>query len=122
MVTRMVPLLSSPPALPRSWLGALAWCAAACLVPDTAWCAGAAEAGEPEADAAHTYTVGVLDDNPPFSFRDADGRIRGYAVDLLAAIERTRQIRFERRVGPTDEIHALFEQGDLDMLQSFVPN
>ncbi|MBE2216170.1 MAG: transporter substrate-binding domain-containing protein [Opitutaceae bacterium] len=76
----------------------------------------------PEAHAAHTYTVGVLDDNPPFSFRDTDGRIRGYAVDLLAAIERTRQIRFERRVGPTDEIHALFEQGELDMLQSFVPN
>jgi len=76
----------------------------------------------PASDAGRTYTVGVLEDNPPFSFRAEDGRITGFAVDLLAAIEKTRHLRLERRVGTTAEIHAAWERGELDMLQSLVPD
>ena len=67
-----------------------------------------------------TYTVGVLDDNPPFSFRDTDGQIKGYAVDVLAAVEALSGLRLERRVGPTAEIHRAFREGEVDMLQSYV--
>ena len=81
-----------------------------------------AEEPDQPAHPQRTYTVGVLDDNPPFSFRDADGMIRGYAVDLLAAIERGQQLTLERRVGSTAEINGAFERGELDMLQSYVPN
>jgi signal transduction histidine kinase/ABC-type amino acid transport substrate-binding protein/ActR/RegA family two-component response regulator len=84
---------------------------------------GFATASPARADTAapqRTYTVGVLDDNPPFSFRDADGQIKGYAVDLLAAVEAQSKLRLERRVGSTSEINVAFERGELDMLQSYV--
>lgn len=81
-----------------------------------------AQAGPAPVHPPRAYTVGVLDDNPPFSFRDADGVIRGYAVDLLAAIEEAQQLTLERRVGSTAEINGAFERGELDMLQSYVPN
>ena len=84
--------------------------------------ARAANDVSPEAPAETTYTVGVLDDNPPFSFRDSDGTIKGFAVDLLAAVERQSHLRLVRKVGSTAEINGAFERGELDILQSYVPN
>ena len=63
--------------------------------------------------------VGILTDNYPFSFRGSDGRIHGFAYELLEEIELTMGLRFERIERTTDEINPLFKNGSLDMLQSF---
>jgi signal transduction histidine kinase/ActR/RegA family two-component response regulator len=64
-------------------------------------------------------TVGVLTENYPFSFTDGSGAPQGYAVDLLAAIERTMGLSLRRVVGGTAEINGAFQQGRLEMLQSY---
>ncbi len=71
------------------------------------------------APAARPIAVGVLTDNYPFSFRDGDGPPQGYAVDLLAAIEHTMGLSLQRVTGPTSEINPAFQQGRLEMLQSY---
>lgn len=70
-------------------------------------------------DPAQPLTVGVVTDTYPYSFVDAAGRTRGFAVDLLAAIEQTMGLRLERVSGTTIEITGAFVQGELDMLQVY---
>ena len=65
------------------------------------------------------FSVGVLTDNYPFSFREQDGQLQGFAYELLAEIEQTMGLNFERIVGTTDEINPSFKEGKLDLLQSF---
>lgn len=62
--------------------------------------------------------VGVLIDNYPFSFRDADGKIKGFAYELVEEIERVMGLQFERVEGTTKAINSAFEAGQIDMLQS----
>jgi signal transduction histidine kinase/ABC-type amino acid transport substrate-binding protein/ActR/RegA family two-component response regulator len=78
---------------------------------------GATAAVEP--NAARVISVGVLDENYPFSFSEHGDAPRGYAVDLLAAIEHTMGLQLRRTVGKTAEINAAFTEGRLDLLQSF---
>lgn len=63
--------------------------------------------------------VGVLVDNYPFSFRDADGRVQGFAYELLQEVEKVMGLRFERIEGTTKEINGAFQEGKIDLLQSF---
>ncbi|MEK7780055.1 MAG: transporter substrate-binding domain-containing protein [Verrucomicrobiota bacterium] len=63
--------------------------------------------------------VGVLVDNYPFSFRGTDGRIQGFAYELLQEVEKVMGLRFERIEGTTKEINAAFQEGRIDLLQSF---
>jgi PAS domain S-box-containing protein len=63
--------------------------------------------------------VGVLIDNDPYSYQDTDGEIRGFAVDLLAGIERHLALNLERINGTTSEVNGRFVAGQLDLLQSY---
>ncbi|MDP3072404.1 MAG: PAS domain S-box protein [Opitutaceae bacterium] len=61
----------------------------------------------------------MLVDNYPFSFRGPDGRMQGFAYELLQEIERVMDLRFERVEGTTDDINRAFREGRLDLLQSY---
>ncbi len=63
--------------------------------------------------------MGVLEDNPPFSYLDNSGRIDGFAVDVIAAIEPIMGMHLERVSGPTTKINGAFMAGELDMLQTY---
>lgn len=69
-------------------------------------------------DAVNVYRLGVRTDNYPFSFRDADGQIKGFAFDLLKEIEHVMNLRFERVEGTTKEINRAFYEGELDAVQT----
>ena len=62
--------------------------------------------------------VGVLTDNYPFSFRETDGRMQGFAYELVLEIERVMGLQFERVEGTTKEINGAFAAGQIDLLQS----
>ncbi|MBI2513210.1 MAG: transporter substrate-binding domain-containing protein [Opitutae bacterium] len=66
-----------------------------------------------------TSRVGMLDDNYPFSFRQADGTMAGFAVDLTREIEAVMGLRFERVTGRTREVHEQFKARQLDVLQAY---
>jgi signal transduction histidine kinase/ActR/RegA family two-component response regulator len=63
--------------------------------------------------------VGVVNNSFPMSFVDETGTPTGFVVDLMAAIERTMGLTFERVVGTTAEINSAFVRGELDMLQTY---
>ncbi|WP_175414855.1 transporter substrate-binding domain-containing protein [Nibricoccus aquaticus] len=73
----------------------------------------------PEKNSTPLTRIGVFTDNYPFSFTGPSGQPEGFAVDLLAAIERTMGLRLERVTGPTDVITAAFHDYRLEALQSF---
>lgn len=64
-------------------------------------------------------TVGMLDDNYPFSFRDANGQQVGFAVDLTVEIESVMALRLEHVSGRTREIHERFKARQIDLLQAY---
>ncbi len=65
------------------------------------------------------YRVGVLTDNYPYSFRDGDGRISGFAYDLVREIEKVMNLRMDRVTGTNTEIRVGFQQRRIDILQSW---
>jgi len=81
--------------------------------------AGAAQTGVPTPPAKRVVRVGVLTDNYPYSFRDTDGVIKGFAFDLTAAVDQAMGLKLERVEGTTEEIRAAFRDGRIDMLQSY---
>lgn len=70
------------------------------------------------ADSMKVYRLGVRTDNYPFSFRDSDGRVKGFAYELLKEIEHVMNLRFERVEGTTKEINRAFYEGELDVVQT----
>ncbi|MGC3958966.1 MAG: transporter substrate-binding domain-containing protein [Verrucomicrobiota bacterium] len=62
--------------------------------------------------------VGVLVDNYPFSFREADGQMQGFAYELTQEIEQVMGLQFDRIEGTTKTINGAFEAGQIDLLQS----
>ena len=69
-------------------------------------------------DTARHARVGVLNDNYPYSFLQADGTPGGFSYDLVREIEQAMGLQFERVIGPTDQVAREFAQGRLDLLQS----
>lgn len=61
-----------------------------------AWLLALALAGAPVAHAADELVLGVLDNSPPMSFRDARGEYSGYSIDMARAMckELGRHCRF----------------------------
>ena len=61
-----------------------------------AWLLALALAGAPVAHAADELVLGVLDNSPPMSFRDARGEYSGYSIDMARALckELGRHCRF----------------------------
>ncbi len=72
-----------------------------------------------KAQEAKPVRVGTLTDNYPFSYRDKDGQITGFAFDLLNEIESVMALRFERVVGTTKEINQAFREGRIEVQQSY---
>jgi signal transduction histidine kinase/ActR/RegA family two-component response regulator len=68
---------------------------------------------------ARVIRIGVLSDNYPYSFRDTDGVIKGFAFDLTAAVEQAMGLKVERVYGTTEEITAAFRNERVDLLQSY---
>ncbi len=64
--------------------------------------------------------VGVLVDNYPFSYRDKDGRMKGFAYELVKEIEQLADLRFERVEGTTEQIYKLFQEGKIDLMQNYI--
>jgi len=96
--------------LPLSLLTAL-FAVVACSVAPLAQADSAAVAAHPR--------VGVLTDNYPFSFQQADGAVTGFVYELTGEIESVMALRFERVTGATREVHRRFETGEIEMLQSY---
>jgi two-component system cell cycle sensor histidine kinase/response regulator CckA len=71
------------------------------------------------AEVAGRPKVGVLTDNYPFSFRETNGQLKGFACDIVNELERVTGIPFERVPGATAEVNGAFAAGRLDLLQSF---
>ena len=71
------------------------------------------------AGAAAPVRLGVLTDNYPFCFREADGRFDGFAYELAAEIESSMGLKFERVGGPTNEIHEGFLTGRIDAVLTY---
>jgi len=78
-----------------------------------------ATAAEPQGEGRRLLRIGVLTDNPPFSYREPDGRVDGFACDLVREVEQVMGLRFQRVEGTTDEINGAFREGKLDVLQSY---
>jgi signal transduction histidine kinase/ActR/RegA family two-component response regulator len=73
----------------------------------------------PQTPRGRPVRVGVVNNSYPMSFVDEHGAPTGFVVDLMAAIERTMGLTFERVVGTTAEINSAFIRGELDMLQTY---
>ncbi len=82
------------------------------------WAGGMAQEVGPPSRPTRVARVGVLTDNYPYSFRDTDGHIKGFAYDVVEGVEQAMGLRFVRTEGNTQEIAAAFKAGRLDMLQS----
>ncbi len=81
--------------------------ACAVILPSSAW-------GKPS---PRTYRVAVFDYYPAI-FRDADGRIRGFYVDMLDEISRREGITFEYVCGSWNESLDRARRGEVDLLTS----
>ncbi len=73
--------------------------------------------GLPPLSQRQPISVGVFSDAYPYSTVGSDGIPQGFAVDVLDAVAKAVNLRFERTVGPANQIRARFENGSFDMLQ-----
>jgi signal transduction histidine kinase len=62
-------------------------------------------------------TVGSAGDGYPYSFYNEQGRSDGFAADLLDAVGRTMNLRFNRVSHPNTASYTSFRQGEFDLLQ-----
>ncbi len=78
--------------------------------------AGALAAALPAASAAQVLRYGGDADFPPFESLDADGRPRGFQIDLLAALGPLIGAEFEIRLRPWDQTEQAFRDGQVDVV------
>lgn len=105
----------------KKWLGFAVTCSALTL----AACGGQKEATAPtaEADAApieKTYTVAMNAEFAPFEFKDNDGSIQGFDVDLMNAVAKEMNVQVTYKDIPWDGLFASLNSGDIDAVLSAV--
>ena len=61
--------------------------------------------------------VGAFTDAYPYSYRDENGHLSGFTVDVLDAVARAVNLKIERVSGPADQIRERFRNGEFAMLQ-----
>ncbi|MFT3783770.1 MAG: transporter substrate-binding domain-containing protein [Nibricoccus sp.] len=66
-------------------------------------------------------TVGTPTDSYPFSYQAANGSCEGFAVDLLEITARMMSIKIKRVAAPASRLMEMFQNNELDMLQSLSP-
>jgi len=75
---------------------------------------------DPAGSSAETreVVVGVYTSSYPYSFRESpDGKLQGFAVELLDALARVMNFRIRREVPVGEDLQSRFRAGDYDMLQ-----
>ena len=70
--------------------------------------------------ASGTIIVGADKNFPPYEFVGEDGRPTGYNIDLVRAIAEELDLDVEFRLGEWDDIVAMLDRGDIDMLAGMV--
>jgi ABC-type amino acid transport substrate-binding protein len=60
--------------------------------------------------------VGAFTDAYPYSYRDENGHLAGFTVDVLDAVARAVNLKIERISGPADQIRQRFQNGEFAML------
>jgi two-component system, cell cycle sensor histidine kinase and response regulator CckA len=63
------------------------------------------------------FIVGAFTDAYPYSYIDKDDKFVGFAVDVLDAVARAENLRFERVLGTGLQIRQRFQKGEFDLLQ-----
>ncbi len=63
--------------------------------------------------------VGAVDDSYPYSFRDEQGQLTGFAIDLSDAVARVMHLQVKRVAMTGHELHDRFRQGEFDFLQAY---
>lgn len=125
---------SSPPASARFQAAALAFLGWL-FAPSTGSAAEASPIPEPtRAAAANPSTetvfpspprlrepliVGATSDSFSNSFLNARGELNGFSVDLLDAVARVMNLKIQRTVLASKEIHDRFQRGEFDLLQAY---
>jgi two-component system, cell cycle sensor histidine kinase and response regulator CckA len=62
-------------------------------------------------------SVGAFTDAYPYSYIDSDGRLAGFAVNVLDAVARAVNLRIERVSAPAVQIRERFRNGEFELLQ-----
>ena len=65
--------------------------------------------------------VGSAEDTYPYSSIGPNQQCEGFTVDILDAVSRAMSMRIKRVNAPASALAELFQQGALDMMQSFSP-
>lgn len=65
---------------------------------------------------ARTVTIGILNDNEPYSWVNAQGVPQGFSIDVLEEVSRHTGVRFTYRAGNWPEIYSAFMRGELDAI------
>jgi len=68
--------------------------------------------------ARQPLVVGITSDSYPYGYVDSSGQLTGFSTDLLVAVMKVTNLRFERAVQPGKELHARFRAGEFDFLQA----
>src|SRR4051812_22976900 len=85
------------------------------VFPAVGWTQTSASAPSP----VRVVRVGVVTDSFPYSFRDTDGKLRGFAGDIMQGTAQAMALDLEPVVGTTEEIRAAFRDGRVDVLQNY---
>jgi len=70
-----------------------------------------------ERDLTQPILVGAPDSTYPYSFRDKDGQLKGFSVDLLDAVARVMHLKIERRILDNPVLVDSLRSHRVDMLQ-----
>ncbi|MFV0591617.1 MAG: ATP-binding protein [Draconibacterium sp.] len=62
------------------------------------------------------YKVTISDNYPPYNFKDSNGEITGFVVDILKAINTLYESEFEIETGAWDEINQKLEKGEIQAI------
>jgi ABC-type amino acid transport substrate-binding protein len=65
-------------------------------------------------DLTQPLVVGVQVGDYPYSFRDKDGKVKGFAIDVVQAIARTMDLKLQERITNNDPEQ--LQSGELDIL------
>ncbi|HEX3728703.1 MAG TPA: transporter substrate-binding domain-containing protein, partial [Opitutaceae bacterium] len=90
-----------------------------CLAGLLALLSARAEPVPPAAPTSPVLLVGASSNTYPYSFVDANGKLTGFAVDILDAVGRVMDVRLRREAMPGRELQAHFLAGEYDLLQSY---
>jgi two-component system, cell cycle sensor histidine kinase and response regulator CckA len=63
--------------------------------------------------------VGATSDSFSNSFLNSRGELNGFSVDLLDAVVRTMNLKIQRTILASKEIHDRFQRGEFDLLQAY---